>query len=119
MYCSQCGKPMDPGTNFCSACGAAAPAVNVPPGVPFAMPRPLMRPREGRFIAGICAGFAIAYGWDVTLVRVLTAALLFVSAGTVALAYFALWIIIPEAPYALPEHAATHTATHTTTGTVS
>ncbi|GAC1431985.1 MAG: hypothetical protein NVSMB62_28880 [Acidobacteriaceae bacterium] len=115
MYCSHCGKPLEPGTRFCAACGTAAQVyVGSTP-----MPRPLIRPREGRFIAGICAGFANAYGWDITLVRVLTVALLLVSAGTVALAYFALWIIIPEAPYALPQHIPVPPANSTTTGTVA
>lgn len=109
MYCAHCGKPMDPDSRFCASCGTAAQAFAAAP-----MPRPLMRPRNGRFIAGICAGFAVAYGWDVTLVRVLTLVLLLCSAGTVALAYFALWIILPEAPYALTDHA--H---NSTTGTVA
>ncbi|GAC1419717.1 MAG: hypothetical protein NVSMB62_12770 [Acidobacteriaceae bacterium] len=110
MYCAHCGKSMDSGSRFCSSCGAAAQSFA---GAP--LPRPLMRPRNGRFIAGICAGFAIAYGWEVTLVRVLTLVLLLCSAGTVALAYFALWIILPEAPYALTDQA-TH---NPTTGTVA
>jgi len=52
-------------------------------------------------IAGVCAGFAIHYGWDLNLVRVLTA-LMIVLTGVGAIAYIAAWVIIPEAPYALP-----------------
>ena len=61
-------------------------------------------------IAGVCAGFSHAYGWDLSLVRVLATVLVFVSAGTAALAYLVLWIVVPEAPYALPEHSTNGTA---------
>jgi phage shock protein C len=52
-------------------------------------------------IAGVCAGFALHYGWDLSLVRVVTA-LMIVLTGVGLFAYLAAWIIIPEAPYALP-----------------
>jgi phage shock protein C len=61
----------------------------------------LTRPRTNRMIAGVCAGFAIHYGWDLNLVRVLTA-LMIVLTGVGAIAYIAAWVIIPEAPYAVP-----------------
>jgi phage shock protein C len=61
----------------------------------------LTRPRHNRMIAGVCAGFALHYGWDLNLVRVLTA-LMIVLTGVGAIAYIAAWVIIPEAPYALP-----------------
>jgi len=103
MYCSHCGRQMEPAARFCPACGAAwQPAV--------AARRPLMRPRQQRFIAGVCAAFAIEYGWDLSLVRILAALALFCSAGTVALAYFAAWIVIPEEPYGLPERGSGSTA---------
>jgi len=52
-------------------------------------------------IAGVCAAFAQHYGWDLNLVRIITA-LLIILTGVGALAYLAAWVIIPEAPYALP-----------------
>jgi phage shock protein C len=61
----------------------------------------LTRPRHNRMIAGVCAGFALHYGWDLNLVRVLTA-LMIVLTGVGAIAYIAAWVIIPEAPYVLP-----------------
>ena len=105
MFCSSCGKQVEPGARFCPACG------NLVAGDPVVMPqrRPLMRPREGRMIAGVCAGFALAYGWDISLVRVVAAVLLCFSGGTASLAYFLLWIIVPEAPYGLPERSSTGT----------
>jgi phage shock protein PspC (stress-responsive transcriptional regulator) len=60
-----------------------------------------MRPRQPRLIAGVCAAFALHYGWDLSLVRVVTA-LIIALTGVGIFAYLAAWIIIPEAPYALP-----------------
>ena len=100
MYCSHCGKQMDAAACFCPACGAA-----VQPATYGRAPYPgqLMRLRYPRVIAGVCSGLALHYGWDISVVRVLAVVLLFCSAGTAAILYFAAWIIIPEAPYALPE----------------
>jgi phage shock protein C len=57
--------------------------------------RKLVRPREGRMIAGVAAGIARYFGIDATLVRVLwvLAVCLF---GTGLLAYLICWIVIPE-----------------------
>jgi phage shock protein PspC (stress-responsive transcriptional regulator) len=52
-------------------------------------------------IAGVCAGFALRYGWNLNLTRILTA-LLVIFTGVGAIAYLVAWVIIPEAPYALP-----------------
>jgi phage shock protein C len=49
-------------------------------------------------IGGVCAAFALQYGWDVTLTRVITA-LIIVCTGVGALAYIAAWVIIPEERY--------------------
>jgi phage shock protein C len=99
MYCSHCGKPMDPTARFCTSCGAA------PQYVPYARapyPGQLTRPRYPRMIAGVCSGFALHYGWDLSVVRVVTALSIFFT-GVGLFVYLAAWIIIPEAPYALPE----------------
>jgi phage shock protein PspC (stress-responsive transcriptional regulator) len=102
MYCSHCGKQLDPTARFCSSCGAAWT-----PAAPAPTPRrPLTRPRSPRAIAGVCAAFALEYGWDLSLVRVITA-LFIVFTGVGLLAYLAAWIIIPEEPYALPSNTTT------------
>jgi len=56
---------------------------------------PLVRPRTGRMIAGVCAAVARRFGWDPTLVRVLTVLAAF-FAGAAVLVYIVLWIVIPE-----------------------
>jgi phage shock protein PspC (stress-responsive transcriptional regulator) len=72
--------------------------------VPWPQPipgRPLIRPRLGRQIGGVCLALAQANGWDVAAVRILTVVGFFVSSGLVGVAYLAAWIGIPEetAPY--------------------
>jgi phage shock protein PspC (stress-responsive transcriptional regulator) len=56
----------------------------------------LARRREGRMVAGICAGAADYFGWDVTLVRVIVAVVSVITGGTGVLAYLVAWAIIPE-----------------------
>jgi phage shock protein C len=55
----------------------------------------LVRPRNGRMVAGVCAGAAEYFGIDVTLVRVLVAVAAVLTGGAGALAYLAAWAIIP------------------------
>jgi phage shock protein C len=99
MFCTKCGTQLVPGSRFCSSCGAAyAPP---PPGVSPQQSQQLMRPRSPRVIAGVCSGLALHYGWDVTLVRLIWVVCV-LCAGTGVLAYVIAWIVIPEAPYALP-----------------
>lgn len=99
MYCSHCGKQMDDTARFCSACGAASPGGFA--RAPF--PGQLTRPHYPRMIAGVCAGLALHYGWDLSLVRIIAVLALLLSGGTAMLFYFAAWIIIPDAPYELPQ----------------
>lgn len=55
----------------------------------------IMRPREGRKIAGVCQSLANFFGLDVSIIRIvwLLAVLL---AGTGFLAYLVCWLVIPE-----------------------
>jgi phage shock protein PspC (stress-responsive transcriptional regulator) len=61
----------------------------------------LIRPREGRIIAGVCAGLADRFGvrpWTVRLLFLLSCLL----PGPQFIAYLAMWIIIPgEQPRAV------------------
>jgi phage shock protein C len=104
MFCSKCGNSVDPSSRFCPSCGApvyaATTAYPPPPPPAFAVNR-LTRPRENRMIAGVCAAFALHYGWDLSVVRIVTA-LLVILTGVGAIAYLVAWVAIPEAPHALP-----------------
>ena len=55
----------------------------------------LVRSTSNKMVGGVCAGIADAYGYDVTLVRIITAALvLFAGAGPVL--YLIAWMIMPS-----------------------
>jgi len=75
VYCHQCGTGLPPTARFCSNCGSTVYVAQPMPG------RPLMRPREGRQIAGVCLALARANGWDVAVVRILTVIGVCVSGG--------------------------------------
>ena len=55
----------------------------------------LVRPRNGRMLAGVCAAFADYFGLDVTLVRVIWAIVSVITGGAGVLAYLVAWVIIP------------------------
>jgi phage shock protein C len=55
----------------------------------------LYRVREGRVVAGVCAGTAAYFGIDPTLVR-LAFALFTIFGGAGVLLYLVAWIVIPE-----------------------
>ncbi len=109
MVCSACGSEINPGARFCSACGRAltgAPfepvqtTYSVPPIAP--LQTRLVRPQQGRAIAGVCAGFARAYGWDVVVVRLVLCLAVFFGAGLPLIAYLVAWAVIPNEPHLLP-----------------
>lgn len=56
--------------------------------------RRLTRPRQGKMIAGVCAGIGDYFGWSRTTVRVLFVIFGLVGAGE--LAYVVLWILMPK-----------------------
>ena len=97
-FCKNCGNTVSDIARFCPTCGT--PTSVAAAAVP--MPRPLMRPREGRQIAGVCRGLANTYGWDVSTVRVITVLLAVVCFPIGEVAYVAGWLLIPEEPLALP-----------------
>jgi phage shock protein PspC (stress-responsive transcriptional regulator) len=55
----------------------------------------LYRLKDGRIVAGVCAGLAAYLGIDATLVR-LAFALLTVFGGLGALLYLCAWVVIPD-----------------------
>ena len=88
MYCSVCGKPNPDDARICAYCGAPVAGATAE--------RRLVRPRVGRRIAGVCAGVAQYYGWNLTALRIVWL-LLFLFAGTGGLLYLIMWIVMPNA----------------------
>lgn len=95
-FCQQCGSSLPTNARFCSQCGGAVPVRQSPPG------QPLIRPRVGRQIGGVCIALAQAHGWDVTVVRILAVIGFVFSSGLVGVAYLAAWIGIPEETLPMP-----------------
>lgn len=54
----------------------------------------LVRPRRGKWIAGVCAGIADRFGISRGLVRLLFVIFGLVGAGEIV--YIALWILMPK-----------------------
>jgi len=92
MYCNYCGKSIQDDANVCAYCGTRVGGV-------IGRKR-LVRPREGRKIAGVCAGMAEYFDLDVSLVRVVWLILGFMT-GVGFLGYFVAWIVMPDEPYML------------------
>jgi len=101
MYCSKCGNSIAPSSRFCSACGTqtASYAYQAPP--PSGSGNPMVRPLTNRMIGGVCAAFALHFGWDLTVTRIVTT-ILIVCTGVGALAYILAWVVIPEEAYPIP-----------------
>ena len=57
--------------------------------------RRLIRPKEGRMVAGVCAGLAVYFNVDVNLIRLLFGVFTFFY-GLGALLYLIAWAILPE-----------------------
>ncbi|MBU3856751.1 MULTISPECIES: PspC domain-containing protein [Bacteroides] len=53
---------------------------------------------NNRMIAGVCAGIADYFNWDITLVRIVYVLLTFFTVFSGGIVYLVLWLIMPEAP---------------------
>ncbi len=95
MYCSHCGTQVADGARFCAQCGATVQGAPAASSFSRGTNR-LERPADHK-IAGVCAAFANAYGWDVTIVRIVAVLLALCGCGGV-LAYLIAWVCIPEEP---------------------
>lgn len=90
MFCTSCGVELSEGSKFCSQCGRACGPVQAV----ATRPERLVRLRNGKKIAGVCAGFARYLNVDVTLIRIVWA-VLFLTAGVGLIAYIVAWIAMP------------------------
>lgn len=56
----------------------------------------LVRPRQGRVLAGVCAGLGRRFGISPGIARLLFVVLLLVLPGSQILIYPVLWILMPD-----------------------
>jgi phage shock protein C len=92
MYCTTCGEQLGEQSKFCSQCGRP---VGAAPPQPYAPAGRLVRVREGKKIAGVCAGFARYLNLNVTLVRIVWLVIT-LTAGVGLIAYAVAWIAMPK-----------------------
>ncbi|MBY8871750.1 PspC domain-containing protein [Micromonospora sp. NPDC050686] len=59
------------------------------------MSRKLFRPRQGRVLAGVCAGLALRFGMSANLIRLLFVLSLLLP-GTQVIVYLVLWVLMPN-----------------------
>jgi phage shock protein C len=101
MFCTKCGSELREQDYFCSACGAATARSAVPPRPEARLSRPMSEAK----IAGVCAGFARYFGFDVTLIRILWAVLIVCPVPSFGLvAYIVAWIVMPKDPVTAVVH---------------
>lgn len=51
---------------------------------------------NNRMLAGVCAGLAEYFGWDVTAVRIIYALATIFTAFSGIIIYIVLWLVMPE-----------------------
>jgi phage shock protein C len=96
MFCTACGVSLgETGSNFCPGCGKSTRGEQQSQYRPAQAQRVLQRPRQGRRIAGVCAGIANYLEVDVTLIRIL-ALIAFFCYGTGFLAYIIAIFVMPN-----------------------
>jgi len=118
-FCSACGDPNDHTENFCTSCGVELDPLEtsssthqttpVSPthqssqsqSVIHKQPKKLYRCDYDTVVGGVCAGIAEYAELDINLVRIITIIATLFSGGTVAIAYFIVWAILPIEPFEL------------------
>ncbi len=93
MVCQACHQQGISGGVYCSGCGQQFAAQAY-----AALQPTLFRLRQGKVIAGVCAGVAARWGFDPILVRLALVAAVLLGFGSGVLVYLAAWIVIPKAP---------------------
>jgi len=98
MYCTGCGREITSDARYCSNCGRATGV-----GVHTQAPRRLFRLSTDKKLGGVCSGFAEYLDIDVTLVRILTLAVICITGFIPGfIAYLLAWLIMPVAPMVTP-----------------
>jgi phage shock protein C len=99
MYCTHCGRELADCARYCSGCGK--PTLGTSPDRSTS----LSRPRQGKLIAGVCAGVARHLEVDVTLVRIVWVLLTISPAVPGIILYVIFWIVMPKDPPRLTSDA--------------
>ncbi len=61
-------------------------------------PKRLVRSRDKKMVAGVCAGLADYSGIDVTIIRLVVVIGSILGFGSLAVAYLVAWVLMPQEP---------------------
>jgi phage shock protein C len=85
--CPYCAEDIKDDAVKCRYCGSYLSAGG--------LTREWYRVREGKMIAGVCAGLADQFGVSVTAIRLAMVVLALMGAGWGVIIYIVLWVIMP------------------------
>jgi len=98
MFCTRCGIELEEKDRYCSQCGKGIGNGPTSAAAAGSARVPLSRPREGKKIAGVCAGFARYLDVDVTLVRIVWVILTVIPPVPGLIAYIVCMFAMPKDP---------------------
>jgi len=90
--CPWCAESIRAEAVKCRFCGSVLEADSM-----RFVTEPWVRPREGRMLAGVCAGLAEQFGISVTIVRLAFVLGTFFTGGIFVVMYLAGWLAMPAA----------------------
>ena len=101
MYCNHCGQPLNYANIHCGHCRGFVGSMP--------MQKQLVRPQQGRWIAGVSKALANYTGIDVAIIRLVWLALLLLPPPAIIF-YVIAWIVIPsEKVYFYPPQPTAYT----------
>lgn len=91
--CPYCAEPIQDAAIKCRYCGSS---------LRDSLTTEWKRARDGRMVAGVCAGLADQFGVSVTALRLAVVILTFIGFGWGLLIYVVLWVIMPYRDAGVP-----------------
>jgi phage shock protein PspC (stress-responsive transcriptional regulator) len=90
--CPFCAEEIRSEARKCRYCGSYVESGNM-------LSRTWYRRRDGKMLAGVCAGLADQFGISVTIIRLAFLLSALLGGGVGIIVYLALWVVMPYRPY--------------------